>query len=192
MYRLTEAKPSKTGAQNLDSRNPDVNHGIAQGMLVTLDNLYGYETFVPTHDQTVKDFQGQKLKELVTIKDCTDIFRGPNLSKVREIDVLWFNEDDYGLYPTYAFEVEHTTRGKNGLDRLLKIPRRFPVHLFIVGPGEEEQNLFELLIMQTPFRNFRERFVFRAYGELQNIYNAALNHEAARTVLGVRERFRET
>jgi len=191
VYRLTETESHSPEPQNLDAQDSEVNHGIAQGMLVTLGNLYGYETFVPTHDQTTRDFQDTKLKDVVTVKDCTDIFRGPNLSKVREIDVLWFAEDDYGLFPVYAFEVEHTTKIKNGLDRLLKIPRRFSVHLFIIGPSKEEQILFERYVIQTPFRTHRNMFTFRLYSQLQDTYGAAIKHEFTRKQFGVKERFRE-
>lgn len=191
IYRLVEVKSSLLESQNLDSPDAEINHGIAQGMLVTLGNVYGYETFAPTHDQTTRDFQGKKLRDLVTIKDCTGVFQGPNLSKVREIDVMWFNEDDYGLFPVYAFEVEHTTKVKNGLDRLLKIPQRFSTCLFVIGPGEEEQNLFERFVNQTPFRSHRDRLAFRRYDQLQGIYNAALRHETERRKFGVAERYKE-
>jgi hypothetical protein len=160
-------------------------------MLATLGNIYGYETFVPVHDQTIREFQGSRLGDIVTVKDCTEIFQGLNLSKVREIDVLWFDEDDYGLFPVYAFEVEHTTRVKNGLDRLLKIPKRFLVHLFVVGPGEEEKNLFDRLVIQTPFRSFRDKFAFRTYNQLQGLYNVAIKHELERRDFGLVERYKE-
>lgn len=190
VYRLVEMEPSQPQSQNLDSKDANVNHGIAQGMLVVLGNIYGYETFVPTRDQTIRDFQGTKLADLVTIRDCTDIFRGPNLSKIREIDVLWFDEDDYGLFPAYAFEVEHTTKIKDGMDRLLKIPRRFPVRLFVVAPTEQEQKLFNHLINQTPFRDYQDRFTFRLYSQLQTVYNVAIRHDIERENFGVTERYR--
>ncbi len=104
-------------------------------MLVTIGKIYGYETYTPPHDQTIRTFQGEPIRDFVTVSDCTDIFRGPNLAKIREIDALWFDEDDYELFPVYAFEVEETTKVKSGLDRLLKIPRRFPTQFFIIGPS---------------------------------------------------------
>jgi hypothetical protein len=159
-------------------------------MLVTLGNVYGYETFVPGRDQSTREFQGKKLANLVTVSECTDIFRGPNLPKVREIDVLWFDEDDYGLFPVYAFEVEHTTRIKDGMDRLLKIPRRFPTQFFIVAPTEVERTLFAQLVNQTPFRSYRDRFTFRSYGQLQSIYNVAIKHSTEREQFGLIERYR--
>jgi len=191
IYRLVDAPLVQAEPQELDSQDAEINHGMAQGMLVALGNIYGYETFVPTHDQTTRSFQGRRLGESVTVKDCTDIFRGPNLSKVREIDVLWFTEDDHGLYPSYAFEVEHSTRVKQGLDRLLKVPTRYLLPLFIVAPGEQEERLFQGYISQTPFRSHRARFVFRSYQQLQSVYDAALKHEVERTRFGLLERCRQ-
>lgn len=191
IYRLVETMQVQPELQNIDSSNIEISHGIAQGMLVTLGNVYGYETFAPTHDQTTREFQGKKLEDFVSVKNCDDIFQGPNLPKIREIDVMWFSEDDYGLFPIYAFEVEHTTKVKSGLDRLLKIPKRYAAHLFVVGPGEEERNLFDRYVSQTPFRSYRNRFAFRLYTQLEGIYNAAVKHEAERKQFGVSERHRE-
>jgi len=99
------------------------------------------------------------------------------------------DEDDYGLFPVYAFEVEETTRVKSGLDRLLKIPKRFSVRFFIIGPGAKEKDLFNQYINQTPFRDFKDRFQFRLYEELEKLYNSALVHSKEREKFGVVERW---
>lgn len=189
VYKLLERETPQPKEQKFDSRDTEIDHSIAQGMLVSLGKVYGYDTFVPTHDQTARTFQGQKLADLVSIRSCNDIFRGPNLRKIREVDVLWFSEDEEGPYPVYAFEVEHTTKVRNGLDRLLKIPRRYSASLFIIGPGEEEKKLFEGLIEQTPFRGFRDKFTFQPYPSLQAIYNAAITHHEERESFGLVERY---
>ena len=189
IYKVVEEISIKPESQGF-TKEPEIDHGIAQGMLVTLGTIYGYETYVPPHDQTIRTFQDKPLRDFVTISDCTDIFRGPNLSKIREIDTLWFKEDDYGLFPVYAFEVEETTRVKSGLDRLLKIPGRFPTQFFIVGPGTKEQDLFNKYIDQTPFRNFKDKFLFRFYKELEELYNSALIHNDRREQFGIIERRR--
>jgi len=188
IYRLVEKKSTLAQPQGINSTNPEINHGTAQGMLVVLGNLYGYETFAPTHDQTTRDFQDKKIGDLVTVKTCEGIVQGANLTKVREIDVLWLDEDDEGLFPVFAFEVEHSTRVKNGMDRLLKIPQRFPTRYFILAPSEDERKLFDLYVAQTPFKNFRDKFTFRLYGELENVYNAAVKHATERSSFGVIER----
>ena len=179
VYKLLEEVPIKTEPQEFTEK-PEIDHGIVQGMLITLGKIYGYETYAPPHDQTIRTFQGKPLRDFVSVSDCTDIFKGPNLSKIREIDSLWFDEDDYGLFPVYAFEVEETTRVKSGLDRLLKIPRRFSTRFFIIGPSKKEKDLFDQYINQTPFREFRERFLFKLYEELQELYNSALVHNGRR------------
>ncbi|MBL7075524.1 hypothetical protein ISS37_09845 [candidate division KSB1 bacterium] len=190
IYKVVEEISIKPESQCFTEK-PEIDHGIAQGMLVTLGKTYGYETYVPPHDQTIRIFQGKPLRDFLTVSDCTDIFRGPNLAKIREIDSLWFDEDDYGLFPVYAFEVEETTRVKSGLDRLLKIPRRFPARFFVVGPSTKEKDLFEQYINQTPFRDFRGRFNFRFYKELEELYNSALVHNDQREQFGIIERWRQ-
>lgn len=187
VYKLSEEVPIKTGPQEF-TKEPEIDHGIAQGMLVTLGRIYGYETYAPSHDQTIRNFQGKPLRDFVSVSDCTDIFRGPNLAKIREIDALWFDEDDYGLFPVYAFEVEETTRVKSGLDRLLKIPRRFPAQFFIIGPSAKEKDLFNQYINQTPFREFKDKFLFKLYKELEEIYNSAFIHNERREQFGIIER----
>jgi hypothetical protein len=187
IYKVVEEISIRPESQGFTDE-PEIDHGIAQGMLVTLGRIYGYETYAPPHDQTIRSFQGKLLREFVSVSDCTDIFRGPNLSKIREIDSLWFDEDDYGLFPVYAFEVEETTRVKSGLDRLLKIPRRFPTRFFVIGPSTKEKDLFNQYVNQTPFRNFREKLQFRLYKELENLYNSALIHNDRREQFGIIER----
>jgi len=190
IYKVAEETSIKPESQGF-TKEPEIDHGIAQGMLVTLGKIYGYETYAPPTDQTIRTFQGKPLKDFVSVADCANIFRGPNLSKIREIDTLWFNEDDYGLFPVYAFEVEETTRVKSGLDRLLKIPRRFPVQFFIIGPSTKEKALFDQHINQTPFRNFRDKFLFRLYQELEELYNSALIHNGQREQFGITERWKQ-
>ena len=187
IYKVVEEIKIQPESQGF-TEEPETDHGIAQGMLVTLGKIYGYETYAPPHDQTIRTFQDKPLRDFVTVSDCTGIFEGPNLAKIREIDTLWFDEDDYGLFPVYAFEVEETTRVKSGLDRLLKIPRRFPTRFFVIGPSEKEEYLFNQYTNQTPFRSFKDRFLFRLYKELEKLYNSALVHNDQRERFGIIER----
>ncbi|MCK4331737.1 MAG: hypothetical protein KAW81_04170, partial [Dehalococcoidia bacterium] len=189
IYKVVEEISIKAGGQSFTEK-AEIDHGIAQGMLVVVGKIYGYETYVPPHDQSIRNFQQKPLRDFVTVADCADVFRGPNLAKIREIDVLWFDEDDYGLFPVYAFEVEETTRVKSGLDRLLKIPRRFPTRFFIIGPTEKEKDLFDQYVNQTPFRDFRDRFSFRLYKELQELHNSAVVYNARKDTFGIVERWR--
>lgn len=187
IYKVVEEISIKPESQDF-TEEPEINHGIVQGMLVVLGRIYGYETYAPPHDQTIRSFQDKPLRDLVSVSDCTDIFNGPNLSKIREIDIIWLDEDDYGLFPVYAFEVEETTKVKSGLDRLLKIPKRFTTQFFVIGPSEKERNLFSKYVKQTPFRNFKDKFRFRLYQDIKELYNLALLHNDRREQFGIIER----
>ena len=188
VYRLVETVAPAPQAQTIDGADEEINHSIAQGMLVSLGRLYGYETFVPASDQTMRSFQGEKLGQLVSVRDCASVFPSRNLPRIKQIDVLWFDEDDDGLFPVYAFEVEHTTRVRDGMDRMLKIPARFPARLFVVGPGPREEELFERLLGQAPLSLYRHKFAFRHYSQLEGLYNLATKHDAKRDEFGLVER----
>jgi hypothetical protein len=190
VYRLVSAPQIIPAVARFEHETPELDHGAAQGMLVALGAVYGYETFVPKIDQKTREFKGRELAQMVTVRDCADVFSSANIDRIREIDVLWFEEDDDGLYPTFAFEVEHTTNVRDGVDRLLKIPARYQTHLFVVGPDDTVGKRFERLIGQQPFVAHKRRFQFRSYAQLEALHNAAMQHQEQRTAFGVWERGR--
>lgn len=184
VYRLVEER-------SLPNPRPErADHATAQGMLLRLGRLYGYETFTPASDRTSRTFQSVPLGELTTVHDCSGFCpRRTSLAKVRQIDAIWLQEDNQGAYPVYAFEVEHTTRVKSGIDRLTEIPERYRVPLFIIAPGHEEQLLFNALVVQNRYRRFRDRLIFRNYTDLEALYNAAVSHDEARSSFGISPRY---
>ena len=147
-------------------------HGEQQGMLLELGRLCGYETYTNATDKTIRRFCGKPLAGFATIRNDTDDLLALPLKKMRETDVMWMAEDSEGLYPQYAFEIEHTTKVKNGLLRLLKIPERFRTQLFVIGPGEEEAGLFERYLQDSPFRQHAHRFHFFSYSDVADFYQS--------------------
>lgn len=184
IYRLVEQPAVEAEPENL-SGTELVDHGTAQGMLLALGRIYGYETFAPAPDRSSRTFQGKPLAALSTVTDCDEFCGRNSLSRVRQIDAMWLVEDNDGAYPIYAFEVEHTTKVRSGMDRLVEIPERYAASLFVVAPGEEEQKIFNSLVNQNRFRSFRDRFQFRTYQQLDGLYNAAVRHEDVRSSFGV-------
>jgi hypothetical protein len=187
LYRLVEQPKVDAAPENLTKESP-VDHGIAQGMLLTLGRMYGYETFAPASDRTSRSFQGKALADFSTVTDCAEFCGKNSLPRVRQIDAMWLTEDNDGVYPVYAFEVEHTTGVRSGMDRLLELPERYGVKLFVVAPGEDERSTFDGLIKLNKFRKFRERMRFRDYGELDALYNSAVKHEENSKMFGVETR----
>lgn len=186
-YRLVEQPTVQPEPQTLSDK-PPVDHSTAQGMLLTLGKMYGYETFAPAPDRTARRFQGRPLADFSTVTDCGQFCGKQSLPRVRQIDTIWLAEDNEGVYPVYAFEVEHTTGVRSGMDRLVELPERYQVTLFVVAPGDEERSAFDLLVGLNKFRRFRERLRFRDYSELEAFYNSAVRHEEKSKAFGVAHR----
>jgi hypothetical protein len=108
--------------------------------------------------------------------DADDLLALP-LGKMRNTDVMWMAEDSEGLYPKYAFEIENSTKVKDGLLRLLKIPERFHTELYVVGAGEEEAGLFERYLQDSPFRQYTQRFHFFRYSDVTNFYQSGVTFD---------------
>ena len=186
-YKLVEEPTIEAVPEKLPSQGV-VNHGAAQGMLLTLGRIYGYETFAPSTDRTSRLFQGKPLSDFSTITDCGEFCGKRSLGRVRQIDAIWLSEDNDGVYPVYAFEVEHTTRVRGGMDRLVELPERYDVKLFIVAPGEDERATFNGLLKLNKFRKFRDRMRFRDYGELDELYSSAIKYDEKSKAFGVSPR----
>jgi hypothetical protein len=186
-YRLVEQPNVDAEPESLKEESL-VDHGIAQGMLLTSGRMYGYETFAPATDRTSRSFQGKPLADFSTVTDCAEFCGKNSLPRVRQIDAMWLAEDNDGVFPVYAFEVEHTTGVRSGMDRLLELPERYGVKLFVVAPGQDERARFDGLIKLNKFRKFRERMRFRDYRELDTLYNSAVKHEENTKMFGVETR----
>ena len=184
IYKLVE-KDQAGREFHPGQRIEKVDHASAQGMLLALGRLYGYETFAPANDRTARTFQEKPLDALTTVRDCKGFCTPRSEKRVRQIDTLWLAEDNDGPYPVYAFEVEHTTGVRSGMDRLIEIPDRFKTHLFVIAPGHEEQERFSSLRDQNRFCKFRERMHFRDYSQLATLYGLAEQHEKDRDSFGV-------
>jgi hypothetical protein len=85
--------------------------------------------------------------------------------------------DSEGLYPQYAFEVENSTKVKDGLLRLLKIPERFHTELYVVGAGQEEAGLFQRYLQHSPFRQHAQRFHFFNYSDVAAFYQSGVTFD---------------
>jgi hypothetical protein len=186
-YRLVEQPIVDAEPETLSDKS-SVDHSTAQGMLLTLGRMYGFETFAPAPDRTSRLFRGKPLGDVSTVTDCEEFCGKNSLAKVRQIDAIWLSEDNDGVYPVYAFEVEHTTRVRSGMDRLVELPERYAVKLFVVAPGEDERSTFDGLIKLNKFRKFRERMCFRDYLELDALYNSAVKHDENTKTFGVSHR----
>ncbi|MGA2139291.1 MAG: hypothetical protein ABSH14_10560 [Verrucomicrobiia bacterium] len=175
-YKLVELSTSDTRS----STGKEDPHGEQQGMLLQLGSLCGYETFTNSTDRTIRRFRGEPISKLATVRNDADALSTLPLGKIRNTDVMWMMEDSEGLYPRYAFEVENSTKVRSGLLRLLRIPERFHTELYIIGPSDEESDLFASYMSESPFRQHAGRFHFFRYEAVKAFYESGLSFDQHR------------
>jgi hypothetical protein len=145
-------------------------HEAAQAALLILGKLLNFDTY--TADPS-KQHDGQKLGDLATLQDLPYFASEKAMDSARKIDVVWVN----GEWPECFFEVEQSTGVTPGLHRMyqvIKVDAKF----FIIAP-EDERKRFEREVDKEPYKQIKQKYRFRSYGELGAMYSAA-------------ERFRKT
>ena len=152
----------------------ELTHSHAQGFLLELGRLYGYETFTPDRS---RNFGGVRLGEVATLRKMP-LFSYPRVVKtVGRIDVIWFGGGADELIPQYAFEVEHTTGVASGLSRLFQLyrVRGKETKLFVVLP-DKAQGKFKREVEKEPYRLIRDHLTQRTYKQLTAVHQAAVRH----------------
>lgn len=161
-YTILEFKPPKGRPPRLEAKQAtEYTHSLAQGMLVELGNLLGYDTYSANQSPTYRD---TTIGELVTLEDLPDFTSKRILNTVRQIDVIWLEDE----FPVCCFEVEHSTDVTKGLLRMHQLAR-FQSQFFIVAP-EDTRRKFETETSKAPFYQNRDRYYFRSYDEVEALY----------------------
>jgi hypothetical protein len=143
-------------------------HSDIQAKLILIGSYLNYRTYTPDRGkQSIYGTLGDLCSEKEIPKDSI-----PKLSidTVRFIDVIWFDEEGY---PTYAFEVEHTTDITKGLLRLYQI-HKLRIRLYIIAE-EENKEKFEREIQKSPFSKIKQEYVFKNYQELDDFFESVKN-----------------
>jgi hypothetical protein len=152
-------------------------HEDVEGLLLHLGNLLGFDTY--TSDKSLKTREGEELRNLCTLKEIPAFTYPETLDTVKEIDVIWFKDG----YPRYCFEVEHSTDVTKGLLRLYQV-KELRTSLFVVAPSSK-QSKFEIELRKDPFNKIKERYVFRTYTRLLELYDCAQKFFPLKTDFGI-------
>lgn len=150
-------------------------HESVEYYLLKLGEMLGYYSY--TVDQ-IKTFNGKKLGEIATLKEIPPFAGERDLNSAREIDVMWFGDDEN---PKMCFEVEHSTDIVHGLNRLAQLKHLY-VNFFIVA-SEDRRKKFQIEMNKFPYRSMRERYRFISYGELKQLFELALPFEQMKNKL---------
>jgi len=135
-------------------------HSYYQGMIVEIGNIKGYKTYVPPQDKN-KRFLNRRLGELVSLSSIFQFTYEDIIQKVQSIDVFWFNERKF---PSYIFEIEHSTDFKNALLKFLEL-QDFNVQMCIVSPKERQREFLSKFEF-SGFKPIKEKTKFISYEEI--------------------------
>lgn len=159
---------------------PHPKHEDAQGMLLELGKIYGYETSVPPYDRK-KKFLDRTLEEIATLEQVPPFTYSDIVRIARTIDVMWFKGDPERWMPKFAFEVEHTTDITKGLTRLNDLYQTVvQVKPFIVLP-EDKIKKFEIEISRGTFSKIKDVCQVKTYNSLIDLYNLAVEHHSIKS-----------
>src|SRR5438034_9002993 len=123
----------------------------------------------------VVDLEGYKtvirrpLGQIATLDKIPDFASKRILESAKDIDVIWFKDD----LPVVCFEVEHTTNVKQGLLRQFQVSRLMQNARFYVIATEWQRAKFEKEADTYPFKQIRDRYAFRSYEGLVELYSEA-------------------
>jgi len=152
-------------------------HEGAEYYLLELGKKLGFITY--TADQS-KIFENHRLGDIAILKEIPPFAGERDIGSAREIDIIWFGEDEN---PEYCFEVEHTMDIVRSLNRLAQLQHLY-VKFFIVAP-EERRSKFEAEMEKYPYRRMRDRYRFISYDELASFVEVATPfHEMKAKLLG--------
>lgn len=178
-YRLVSETPTAELTQQATTKR--ITNEI-QGKLLYIGRVNNYETFAPAEDRTKRQFAGDNLERLVTVRDLSShrLFSAKESRAIGRIDVLWLRETDGELIPRFAFEVENSTKIIAGLNRLNMIPRWFQTRLFIVGEDEKQRKRYEGLLSDRTFKPIASRFEFRYFEDIRKLFDTSTKFDQAR------------
>jgi len=148
-----------------EEKNKDFSHYYYQGLLLEIGNLRGYNTFIPSQDKN-KLFLNKKLLELATITEIYSFTYQNVVNRARTIDVIWFNERKY---PSYFFEVEHSTDFQNSLLKFYDL-QDFKTEFFIVS-SKSRLKEYNHKIQFSAFKKIKDRVKFVDYDFISHLHS---------------------
>ena len=111
-----------------------------------------------------------ELREYAQLQEIPDFTGERDRNSAKEIDVIWFDENEN---PKLCLEVEHTTDITKGLNRLYQL-RQFNLE-FVIVSSEDRRSKFNIEVSKAPHRSIKERYRFVSYEELTELYQLAVN-----------------
>lgn len=139
-------------ASNKDSEEvKNFTHSYYQGILLSIGNMKGYDTFVPNQDKN-RLFCNETLGNIRSVEALPPYSYDTFVHRSSTIDVVWLNSRKM---PHSFFEVEHSTDIQNSLLKFNDLID-FNVRMFIVA-SESRIKEFQNKMSYTAFTALREQ-----------------------------------
>jgi len=157
----------------------EFNHSYFQGLLLTIGNLKGLETFIPNQDKN-KLFLNTKLENMRTLNKLPEYTYPKIVQRSSTIDVIWFNERKM---PHSFFEVEHSTDIQNSLIKFNDL-QDFNSRMIIVA-NHKRKTEFENKLSYSSFKNLKtfNRVSFMDYESLNKQYESIIEQQKHEFIL---------
>jgi hypothetical protein len=151
-----------------DKSQVEQNHSYYQGILLSIGNLRGYQTFSPNQDKN-RLFVNKPLKDVRTLQDIPQFSYDEIVRRGSTVDVIWFNNR---LLPNSLFEVEHSTDFQNSLIKFSDL-QDFYTRMIIVADDNRKRE-YTQKIQSSVFGEIVNRVSFLGYESLVKQYEMDL------------------
>lgn len=146
------------------STDSTFSHAYYQGLIVSIGNLRGFDTFIPAQDKN-KTFLHTHLGAITSLDSIYPFSYDTIVQKAKYSDCIWFNERKM---PYAFYEVEHSTNIKNSINRFYEL-QDFRAKFFIVA-DKRRLNEFENIISESIYKPIKEFVRFADYESIANQY----------------------
>ncbi len=151
-----------------DTSQVEQNHSYYQGILLSIGNLRGFQTFSPNQDKN-RLFVNKPLKDVRTLQDIPKFSYSETIKRCSTVDVIWFNSR---LMPNSLFEVEHSTDFQNSVIKFSDL-QDFYTRMVIVADDNRKRE-FSQKIQSSVFNEIAGRINFLGYESLAKQYEMDL------------------
>lgn len=162
--------PNQASPQSAPADDP-FSHSYYQGILLTMGNLKGFNTFAPNQDKN-RYFLTKRLGEVRTLDSLPKFTYDSLLSRSATLDAIWFNERQM---PHSMFEVEHSTDIHNSLLKFCDL-QDFAARMVIVA-DEQRKKEYDKKISFSAFRDIVKRVLFVSYDSLAKQYENLIEEQ---------------
>ncbi|CAM4105798.1 hypothetical protein ACJMBT_001069 [Campylobacter lari] len=164
LWGLTEKKHEIEKKLNLINNECQFSHSYYQGLIVSIGNLRGFQTFIPSQDKN-KYFMDTRLGDLATLDSLYSFTYDELTQKAKFSDCIWFNERKM---PHAFYEVEHSTNIKNSINRFYEL-QDFRAKFFIVAHKNRYRE-FQNIISNSIYEKIKDIVYFADYESIAKQY----------------------